>query len=279
MRQWQDARPALGARPRDRRARPGAMAIGFCVALSSASVRASSTTGAIPKTLAAAGTLNAAIDAASAPAPAARSDPARGLAVVAVAGATDVAWPLAQSIYMDRLLRPDSLDDRHARVLCGERPLGSAPSDLLDLHQMVAALGDDDAATRVLLGELAHRLSVRAIVVVRVGEKGRTIAKVFLSETASFDAPEYSPDEGQTPDWSAVVRSLERSFGTLAVKLQAPALATREAPLREERHPKQFYESGWFWGALGAAALAGGAFYFVSRDSSAPTIHLELQVH
>ncbi len=39
-----------------------------------------------------------------------------------------------------------------------------------------------------------------------------------------------------------------------------------------------FYESVWFWGALGAAALAGGATYLATRDSSPSTIHLEVQV-
>jgi hypothetical protein len=39
-----------------------------------------------------------------------------------------------------------------------------------------------------------------------------------------------------------------------------------------------FYESGWFWGALAAAAFAGGAVYFASRDNQPTTIHLEMQV-
>jgi hypothetical protein len=62
--------------------------------------------------------------------------------------------------------------------------------------------------------------------------------------------------------------------------LQAPALATHEAPLVEgpPPHRRHFYESGWFWGAIAAAAFAGGAVYLATRDTSSPTIHLQLKV-
>jgi hypothetical protein len=64
------------------------------------------------------------------------------------------------------------------------------------------------------------------------------------------------------------------------IVLQAPTLATHDAPTLDNPPPRHrpFYESGWFWGALGAAAFAGGAIYLATRDSSAPTIHLQMQV-
>jgi hypothetical protein len=64
------------------------------------------------------------------------------------------------------------------------------------------------------------------------------------------------------------------------VVLKAPALATHDAPTLDNPAPRQrsFYESGWFWGALGAAALVGGAIYLATQDTSSPTIHLEVQV-
>ena len=43
-----------------------------------------------------------------------------GIAVVALGGATDAAWPLAQAIYGTPSLRPAMLDEPRARVLCGE---------------------------------------------------------------------------------------------------------------------------------------------------------------
>jgi hypothetical protein len=57
-------------------------------------------------------------------------------------------------------------------------------------------------------------------------------------------------------------------------------LATHEEPHIQKAPPKPlaFYESGWFWGAIAAAAFAGGAVYLASRDNAPTTIHLELQV-
>jgi len=39
-----------------------------------------------------------------------------------------------------------------------------------------------------------------------------------------------------------------------------------------------FYASGWFWGAIGGAALLGAAFYFATRDTSSDAIHLQMRV-
>jgi len=59
----------------------------------------------------------------------------------------------------------------------------------------------------------------------------------------------------------------------------APALATHEvgdgtAPARH----REFYESGWFWGALGAAAFVGTVVFLATRDNGAPAIHLHVEV-
>jgi hypothetical protein len=60
----------------------------------------------------------------------------------------------------------------------------------------------------------------------------------------------------------------------------APAAALKEGP-KVENLPsggsKKFYESPWFWGALGAAALAAAGVYFLTRDNGSDTIHLQLQ--
>jgi hypothetical protein len=64
------------------------------------------------------------------------------------------------------------------------------------------------------------------------------------------------------------------------VVLQAPTLATHDAPVLDTPPPPthHFYESGWFWGALGAAALIGGAIYLATQDTGSQTIHLQVQV-
>jgi hypothetical protein len=217
------------------------------------------------------------------PTPTSTSTSTVGMAVVAFPRATDFAWPLARAVYATPALRPNGLDDAHARILCGESDAHGA-GDLHDLADTVAALRGEDAPTRVLLGEIARRFSVRALVVVRADD-GHPVARVFTPETGSFDAATYAPDDSSrspTLSWTLTVRSLERSFGAAmpAEAARPPTLATHEGPLvlSAPPAPRHFYESGWFWGAIGAAAFTGGAVYFATRDSSSPTIHLEMQV-
>src|SRR5579859_2998837 len=216
------------------------------------------------------------------------SESRAGLAVVALPGTTDAAWPLARSVYAEPSLRPGALDEPRARVLCGEPPAASAPADLRDLSETVAALRGDDAPSRALLDGIARQFAVRAVVVVRSGGDHPT-ARLYLAATGAFDAAAYAPDDppaGSSTSWSATTRSLVRLFGASAVarapaqaSVSAPALATREAPKHEGPSPaRPFYESVWFWGAVGAAALLGGAAYIATRDSSPSSIHLEVQV-
>jgi hypothetical protein len=111
---------------------------------------------------------------------------------------------------------------------------------------------------------------------------------VFWADTGSFDATIYVPDDAGTMQWGGAARAIARTVGiaalagqgSAAAPQQAPALATHEepAPLTEAPKKRAFYESGWFWGALGAAAFAGGAVYFATRDNGPAPIHLEMQV-
>jgi hypothetical protein len=215
----------------------------------------------------------------AAPAPVAAS---RGLGVVALGGATDAAWPLAQAIYGTPSLRPSALDEAHARILCGEPAAAGAPADVRDLAESLAAVKGEDAPSRMLLGEIARRLNVRALLVVRV-EAGHASARVFLPETGTFDAAAYAPDAGPTITWAAATQSLARTFGgepSVPAPTSAPSLATHEEPVITVPPPrgKAFYESGWFWGAMGAAAFAAGAIFFATRDNGESTIHLQVQV-
>jgi hypothetical protein len=107
-------------------------------------------------------------------------------------------------------------------------------------------------------------------------------ARLFLADLGDFDAARYEPDREAEPAaaWRAAVASLERRFPA-----PAPSAAVRPvAPLRPAANAKEggeskpFYSSPWFWGALGAAALVGSAFYFASRDTSGDPIHLQMNV-
>jgi len=216
-----------------------------------------------------------------------KARPPSGLAVVAEPGATGAAWGLAQSVYAADAIRPLLVDERHARVLCGELASPADAADLRDLAQMVAAVSGDTAPSRAILGDLARRFRVRALIVVRAGSssEGGPTARVFLPDAGAFDAAVYAPDDSPTPGWSGTVRSLVRAYGMQApssdpATLRVPAIATAEIPKGESIPPKKpsFYESGWFWGAIAAAALTGGVTYFAVRDNGPATIHLELQV-
>ncbi len=218
---------------------------------------------------------------------------ASGVAVVALAGASEAAWPFAGSVYATSSLRPVEIDDRRARVLCGEAPPADAPAELRDLGQMVAAVTGEDAPSRALLEDIARRFGVRAVLVVRIeGDSPR--ARVFLPDARAFDAATYGPDEGAAPwKWSGATRSLARAFGSVPPDVSpppaseavhglvapvVPVLASHEVPKDEGAHHTQFYESGWFWGALGAAAFAGAAIFLATRDSSPSMIHLQIEV-
>ena len=145
----------------------------------------------------------------------------------------------------------------------------------------VAAIHGDDAPSRALLGGVARRFNLRGVVVVRpVTGSSPATARVFLAATDTFDAASYSTDDVPAsappgpPSWSAAAGLLARAYG----QVPAAPLATHELPPADGSSSRDFYESGWFWGALGLAALAGGAVFFATRDSSTPTIDLEAQV-
>lgn len=226
---------------------------------------------------------------AGAPAPIAAPTP-QGVAVVAFPGSTDAAWPLAAGVYADPALRARSVDEASARVLCGDAPAADAPAALRDLAQTVAALRDDDAPSRVLLAEIARRFAVRALVAVWLDAGAHPTAHVFLPESGTFDAAFYLPDvpdpatgAANSASWSRAVQSLDRAYASAAAPVPAaanspPRLATHEVPQERSRSHAPFYESPWFWGGLGAAAAAAAAIYLSTRDTSSPTIHLELQV-
>ncbi|MBV9948079.1 MAG: hypothetical protein JOZ69_14590 [Myxococcales bacterium] len=228
-----------------------------------------------------------------------------GVAVAAPSAAADAAWPLAQAVYATPSLRPPGMDEARARVLCGEPPPADAAPELKDLADRVGLLRGDDAPTRAVLLELARRLGVRAILVV-TGTDGRATARAFAADVGAFDAAVYAPDAGSSSGWSGTVGSLVRTFGSsapaalqeLPAPTHAPPLASREAPgVRSAPGPdatalarapapvpggrpegRAFYQSGWFWAALGAAAFGAGAVFLATRDSTPKAIHLELQV-
>jgi hypothetical protein len=189
---------------------------------------------------------------------------ARGMVVVAAPEASTLAWPLARAVYASPILRPFSLDDATARVLAGEAPGAKGDAAQRELWDLASGVRGDDARSRACLALIARKLNVRAIVVVEAAS-----ARIFVAESERFDPAVYPSTDRTWPTWPDVVHSLEARFGARDV----PMVRTDPAPSRA------FYQSGWFWGAVGTAALLGGAIFLATRDpGSTGTVGLRLQV-
>jgi len=230
----------------------------------------------------------------------------KGLAVVAEGDTATSASSLARAVYADPGLLPPTLDEGHARALAGGQVGPDAPPDLRDLAETRAALHGDDAPTRRLLAGLAASLHVKGLVIVEGHPGDRPAARVFVAGTGAFDAVVYESDPppvvtwgsgGSVVTWSGAASALHRTFADAVAVATTPlpgaspssldrarsagaALAPSPAPITDDKVPatRPFYASPWFWGAIGAAAFAGAAFYFATRDSSDPNIQLQVQV-
>jgi hypothetical protein len=251
------------------------------------------------------------------PTPSAAPQPGKpagqGIAVLAIGPARDEAFALARAIYGSRL-RPTSLDEVRARVLAGAAPPPNASRELRELAEVRAGITGEDAAGRRLMTGLAQQVGAEALLVVKVErapvaaaptapagppaavEDGgvstdagnaapatTVVARLFLTDSGDFDAARYAPEPGlEGPAaWKSTVTSLEARFPALSRGIAAPNGALAPAPVKlkpEDEKSSPFYASGWFWGALGAAALVGGAFYFATRDTGSDPIHLQLKV-
>ena len=247
--------------------------------------------------------------------PAAHAAPlTRGFAIVALDGAKDVASPLARAVYSRPSLRPDaSLDEPRAHVLLGEPATTPLPA-MNDLASSRAAIKGDDAPSRQLLSNIAADFHLRGVVVVSCATSDAApstwsgassspapadvppkppvcnpTARLFLATNgktaAHFEADAITPDlildPTQPVTWNAAVLGLDSQYGVYAaVPKPVPAGALSATPSQEKKKEGShyFYESPWFWGALGAAAFAGTAVFLATRDNSGDTIHLQMQV-
>ena len=246
------------------------------------------------------------------PASSATAPAGQGIAVLAIGPARDEAFALARAVYGSRL-RPTSLDEVRARVLAGAPPPPNASRELRELAEVRAGITTEDAAARRLLTGLAQQVGAQALLVVKV-DRGpalppatapvatedagadadaavpagnaapatTVVARLFLTDSGDLDAARYAPDPGlEGPAaWRSTVTSLEARFPPTS-RVVGPSAATSAAPVKvkpEDEKSSPFYASGWFWGAVGAAALLGTGFYFATRDTGSDPIHVQLKV-
>lgn len=146
-------------------------------------------------------------------------------------------------------------------------PIGPAPADSADSGAPDASPDASPAVSGAPTGNAEAPPTV--------------VARLFLADSAELDAARYAPEPGLrgAAAWKATVASLEARFPSGSRTISAPAGATKPVTTKpEEEKSSPFYASAWFWGALGAAALIGGAFYFASQDTTTAPIHLQMRV-
>ncbi len=237
---------------------------------------------------------SAAPPAAAAPAPAAKRT---GVAVVLVGPWEDVpakqARDLARGVYRTPKLRPE-LEEGTVRILSGGEPVGDdpAPKRLADLRR---SLSSDltTPGTREVLDSLAAELSVVAIVLFVPGATGPVVRLAHVDATKSppktrLDPASIAPSplEGQEGalDLEPVLVSLERLIAPkveVAPPPKAPAAKPKPgprkdnltkgkpagAPAKPEGEETSFFESPWFWVALGGVAATGLTILIVSQTT------------
>ena len=227
----------------------------------------------------------------------ARVDAAQGVAVVATNGTRDDAFALARAVYVTSL-RPKTLDEIRARVLGGDPAPEAATKEVKDLAALRAAVNGEDAASRQLLIGIAKQLQVQALLVVSKtataptaetadggAEPGtRVQARLFVSEQADFDAARYDFDGS----WQATVASVAARFPQASPSPAPPPFVAGPHPpdptqfglprVPEKKEERPFYKSPWLWGAVAAAVIIGGIFFFASQDKSDDPIHVRMNV-
>ncbi len=239
--------------------------------------------------------------------PAAPSQPVvqrRGVAVVLVGPWEDTqakhARDLARGVYRTPKLRPE-LDEGTVRILTGGEPTGddAAAKRLAELRSALTPDLTTEASKNALAG-LAAELPIGSIVLFIPGSTGPVVRLAHVDGSASPPSAKLdpasiapSPKEGEpgTLDLDPVLASLERLIapGVGAPKGETalppgPATAAKPKPKpgpRKENLKKNasteapdkakedssFFESPWFWVAVGGVAATGLTILIVSQTT------------
>ncbi len=215
-----------------------------------------------------------------------------GLAVLALDGAAQDAWPLARRIYTDPLLRPP-LDEPMAEALAGAPSSSSWPSGALAVHTLRAAIKGEDEGSRQLLTSIAELANVNGVVVVWPRSSASPAhARLFWHDRGAFDEAVLLPeamDSVGSPSWPGAVEILHSralmhggapiassppssppwgagsssTFATaplavvpLSATASSSGLGTPATAPKSEPFLGGFWKSPWFWAAVGLAGIA-----------------------
>lgn len=211
-----------------------------------------------------------------------------------------------------------TLDEQRAHVLLGDPPPTASPAMTDLASSRAAIKGDDAPSRQLLANIAAdfHLRGVVVVSCATTSVAPSTwssstpapassgapadaplkpptcnpTARLFLASNGKTDAhfeqdaiaPDLILDPAQPVTWNAAVLGLDSQYGVYAMPTPTPvpAGAISVVPSKEKKKEGShyFYESPWFWGALGAAAFAGTAVFLATRDNSGDTIHLQMNV-
>lgn len=236
------------------------------------------------------------------PAPARPARALRGVAVLAPGAADETlaaeCKTFAREVYKTPALRP-SIDEAAARTLCGGEPGEDAAAKRLAELRQSLALNAGTATGKLVAQALADELGVRALVLIGRDSAGlgvRVVRASLVAEKISVFVEGTRIDlaaRGDPPavPWGESARAVEVLIedegegAPEAALAPLPALPDRAvliAPLIGPRRdallgarptpqapvaPKEtpFYESPWFWVAVGSVAAVGLTVLIVSQ--------------
>jgi hypothetical protein len=219
---------------------------------------------------------------ATAPAPSLPAlDPAsarRGVVVLAIGDASDAAWPVALAVYGDGSLRP-KIADADARALAGAEPAKDAPKGTRELSELRAQVKGDDAASRLLLAEIARRTAALAVVLVfPKSDAAPAQARVYDAADGAVEATLHR--ESASGGWSGLLGTLRGRYARTPVDASANATTTATDPKAAAAKPSSggsILKSPWFWGAIGAAVLGGVVIAVAARGGDAQTSTMRVE--
>ncbi len=162
-----------------------------------------------------------------------------------------------------------------ALLVVGRAPAAPVTGEKEQETESETVPAEADAGAPPAAGAAAAGLADAGAAPVAQAGTSSVTARVFLADTGEFDAARYEPDAS---GWGATVTSLSSRFPPppppRAAQLQGPPPKLSS----EGKGGRPLYASPWLWGAVGAAVLIGGFFFFVSRDTSDDPIHLQMRV-
>lgn len=206
----------------------------------------------------------------------------RGVVVLAVGeGGADAAWPVALAVYGDEALRP-RLADRDARALAGEALAKDAPKETRELAELRAQVKGDDAASRLLLKEIARRTTALAVVLVFAPtDAAPAQARIY---DAADDAIDATLHRAGTSGWGGLVATARGRYAARGATSGAGANGALAAPAkgtpggaRAGGEAGSILRSPWFWGAIGAAVVGGAVIAFAASGSGAQTTTMRVE--